>query len=93
MLCVGVRVWGVCSNCCAPTCLPAPARTPARLQQEEGAAQAPASLHIRSALMAAVRRCMSWNNGAHAASTLQALPKDSEWLLLAPAAHDTQVHL
>ena len=73
--------------------LPACPRPPARLQQEEGAAQAPASLHIRSALMAAVRRCMSWNNGAHAASTLQALPKDSEWLLLAPAAHDTQVHL
>ena len=31
--------------------------------------------------------------GAHAESTLQALPKDSEWLLRAPAAPDTLVHL
>jgi hypothetical protein len=63
------------------------------LQQEEGAAQAPASLHVRTALMVAVQRCISWNNGAHAESTLQALPKDSEWLLRAPAAPDTLVHL
>ena len=66
---------------------------PRTLQQEEGAGQAPASLHIRSALMVAVQRCMSWNGGAHAESTLQAMPADSDWLLLAPVAHDTQVHL
>jgi hypothetical protein len=43
--------------------------------------------------MVAVQRCISWNNGAHAESTLQALPKDSDWLLRAPAAADTLVHL
>lgn len=61
------------------------------LQESQG--WSPAMLHVRSALVAALGRCMAWQNGSQAAQVLKAVADAGLAATVQAVAPSTQVFL